>query len=51
MIPRGEAFRVLAALRARPRVSEGSREAGGGNGAVLGAIRRGSGGGLVPLRS
>lgn len=49
--PRGEALRVLAALTARPRVRDGSREAGGGNGAVFGAIRRGSGGGLVPVRS
>jgi hypothetical protein len=49
--PRGEALRVLAALAARPRVRDGSREAGGGNGAVFGAIRRGSGGGLVPVRS
>lgn len=49
--PRGEAFRVPAALRARPRVRDGSREAGGGNGAVFGAMRRGSGGGLVPVRS
>jgi hypothetical protein len=46
--PRGEAFRVPAALRARPRVRDGSREAGGGKGAVFGAMRRGSGGGLVP---
>ena len=42
---------MLAALAARPRVTDGSREAGGGNGAVFGAIRRGSGGGLVPVRS
>ena len=49
--PRGEAFRVPAALRARPRVRDGSREAGGGKGAVFGAMRRGSGGGLVPVRS
>ena len=49
--PRGEALRVLAALAARPRVRDGSREAGGGNGAVFGAMRRGSGGGLVPVRS
>ena len=49
--PRGEALRALAVLAARPRVRDGSREAGGGNGAVLGAIRRGSGGGLVPVRS
>lgn len=49
--PRGEALRVLAALAARPRVRDGSREAGGGNGAVFGAIKRGSGGGLVPVRS
>jgi hypothetical protein len=49
--PRGEAFRVPAALRARPRVRDGSREAGGGNGAVFGAMRRGSGGGLVPVKS
>ena len=49
--PRGEALRALAALAARPRVTDGSREAGGGNGAVFGAIRRGSGGGLVPVRS
>jgi hypothetical protein len=51
VIPRGEALRVLAALTARPRVRDGSREAGGGNGAVFGAIRRGSGGGLVPVKS
>lgn len=51
MRPRGEALRGLAALRARPRVRDGSREAGGGKGAVFGAMRRGSGGGLVPLRS
>lgn len=50
-MPRGEALRGLAALRARPRVRDGSREAGGGNGAVFGAMRRGSGGGLVPLKS
>jgi hypothetical protein len=49
--PRGEALRVLAALAARPRVRDGSREAGGGKGAVFGAMRRGSGGGLVPVRS
>jgi hypothetical protein len=49
--PRGEALRVLAALAARPRVRDGSREAGGGKGAVFGAINRGSGGGLVPVRS
>jgi len=49
--PRGEALRALAALAARPRVRDGSREAGGGNGAVFGAMRRGSGGGLVPVRS
>lgn len=51
VMPRGEALRGLAALRARPRVREGSREAGGGKGAVFGAMRRGSGGGLVPVRS
>lgn len=42
---------MLAALAARPRVRDGSREAGGGNGAVFGAIKRGSGGGLVPVKS
>lgn len=50
-MPRGEALRGLAALSARPRVRDGSREGGGGKGAVFDAIRRGSGGGLVPVES